>query len=345
MSMSQHPAPLVKCFLVINIVSIIYVLSTASWLGVWVGIELNLYTFIFILLLYPAPSHSQNTVNLALIYFLVQAISSLLLVFAIILLINSFFAPASYLLLQISLIIKLGAAPFHFWVPWTVTNSSWSMTFWLLTMQKLAPLLIIYNINTLLHDESSITLSLCVIALSALLGGLLGLFQTRLQPLLAYSSINQTAWLILAGHYSLYFMSLYFIFYSLLIFLICFLMAKNHSLSPHLSPTSIQLPRSHKLRLLLSFIVLAGLPPTIIFFLKLTLFSFIFTRPEFFWLVPSLVLGALFSTFYYLQFTIYLLLPSLTTPKTTSPRPLRKLITLSLIVFFSGPLFLLLIYI
>lgn len=140
-------------------------------------------------------------------------------------------------------------------------------------------------------------------------------------------------------------MSLYFIFYSLLIFLICFLMAKNHSLSPHLSPTSIQLPRSHKLRLLLSFIVLAGLPPTIIFFLKLTLFSFIFTRPEFFWLVPSLVLGALFSTFYYLQFTIYLLLPSLTTPKTTSPRPLRKLITLSLIVFFSGPLFLLLIYI
>lgn len=340
MFMPQHPTPLLKCFTFINIASIIYALSSPSWLGVWVSIELNLYSFIFIIILSDIPSSSQLPTNNAIIYFLIQAISSLLLILSVIILFNSQ-TSTTFLyqfMLLFALIIKLGAAPFHFWVPWVVTNTSWPITFWVLSVQKITPLLIIYN-TTILTNFQITPLFFTIIALSAFLGGLLGLFQTRLQPLLAYSSINQTAWIILAANYSLYLLLFYFFFYSITILTICGILHKNFSISPSSVPISTQLSPTLKLNLSFLFLILAGIPPSIIFLFKANIFLSLFSRPEFLYLTPFLITGALLTTFFYLQTILFLLTPPLTPIKTTQTNHTGFIIFITPIIFLSGPLF------
>lgn len=337
--MPQHPTPLLKCFIFINIASILYALSSPSWLGVWVGIELNLYSFIFIIILSNTPSSSQAPINNAIIYFLVQAISSLLLILRVIILFNSqgpTSSPFRYMLL-LALIIKLGAAPFHFWVPWVTTNTSWPITFWVLSIQKITPLLIIYN-TTLLTNFKTASLFFIIIALSALLGGTLGLFQTRLQSLLAYSSVNQTAWIILAANYSLYLLLLYFFFYSITLLTICIILHKNSSVSPSCIPVSSQLPATLKLNIVFLFLILAGIPPSIIFLFKANIFLFLFSHPEFLCLIPFLITGALLTTFFYLQTILYLLTPPLRPIKVPQPNYSNFAIFLTPIIFLTGPL-------
>nr|YP_009171513.1 NADH dehydrogenase subunit 2 [Pseudothericles compressifrons]AJW76356.1 NADH dehydrogenase subunit 2 [Pseudothericles compressifrons] len=186
--------------------------SSNSWLGVWMGLEINMLSFI------PLMSNSKNTMmnETSIKYFIIQALASTMLLFSIILIQsgkNFFWEETnniSMLLIISSLMMKLGAAPFHFWFPEIMSASSWMNCFILMTWQKIAPMTVMSY--CLKMNYSIIIFSI----LSVWVGALGGLNQTSLRQLMAYSSISHIGWMMASMGVNEIMWQLYFIVYSML---------------------------------------------------------------------------------------------------------------------------------
>ena len=89
------------------------------------------------------------------------------------------------------MILKRGAAPFHFWFPRVIEGLRWNRSIILMTWQKIAPLIIL---SYCLRNSLLIFSIFC----GVVFGRLGGLNQTSLRKLIAFSSINHLGW-ILAG--------------------------------------------------------------------------------------------------------------------------------------------------
>nr|AMW68047.1 NADH dehydrogenase subunit 2 [Myiodactylus osmyloides] len=185
-------------------------ISANSWLGAWMGLEINLLSFIPLI----SNLKNQTMTESSLKYFIVQALASAILLFSVLLLsMNSIFWVKYNLFLNLilnsSLLLKMGAAPFHSWFPEVMEGLSWVMSFILMTWQKLAPMILI---------------SYCflykfiyfIIILTIIIGSIGGLNQTNLRSLMAYSSINHLGWMLSSLMISLFYWMIYFIFYTLL---------------------------------------------------------------------------------------------------------------------------------
>lgn len=160
------------------------------------GLEINILAFTPILI---KKTNSRST-EAATKYFLVQSTASIILIIAIIY--NSLFPEqwtminninqSSSLVIIIALAIKLGIAPFHFWVPEVTQGTPLIPGLLLLTWQKLAPISIIYQIYSSINTNILLILSI----LSIIAGSWGGLNQTQLRKILAYSSITHIGWII-----------------------------------------------------------------------------------------------------------------------------------------------------
>nr|YP_009648522.1 NADH dehydrogenase subunit 2 [Micromus angulatus]QCE31813.1 NADH dehydrogenase subunit 2 [Micromus angulatus] len=187
-------------------------ISSNSWLGAWMGLEINLLSFIPLVI---KLNNSLSTES-ALKYFLTQALASSILLFSIIMF---FLTKNNFLLekmnfiwiLNFSLLMKMGAAPFHFWFPEMMEGLSWMTSLILMTWQKIAPMILIYYcfLNSLMF---------LVAILSIIMGSLGGLNQINLKKLLAYSSINHLGWMLSSMMISINFWMFYFFIYSIITF-------------------------------------------------------------------------------------------------------------------------------
>nr|UQS75790.1 NADH dehydrogenase subunit 2 [Heteralonia sp.] len=187
-------------------------ISSPSWLGCWMGLEINLLSFI------PLMSNTNNLMSSesSLKYFLVQALASAVLLFGVLMSTLKFNMVSTSnplnlmeMLIVSSLLMKSGAAPFHFWFPGTMEGLTWMNSLILMTWQKVAPLMLI---SYLLMEK----LIICSIILSSLVGSLGGLNQTSLRKLMAFSSINHIGWMLAAMLYSENLWMMYFMFYTFL---------------------------------------------------------------------------------------------------------------------------------
>lgn len=121
---------------------IFFSLVSPSWFGAWVGMELNLFGILPLLV-----SKHRFAVNSAFKYFFVQGFGSRVIIMSIIV---SFWAVdrslARYGVL-FGLLVKVGAVPFHFWVIEVLSNLRPDIIFVLLTLQKVAPLGLVCQIH------------------------------------------------------------------------------------------------------------------------------------------------------------------------------------------------------
>nr|BCW86839.1 NADH dehydrogenase subunit 2 [Drepanosurus hatanakai]BCW86852.1 NADH dehydrogenase subunit 2 [Drepanosurus hatanakai] len=168
--------------------SYILMFSTESWLGLWLALELNALSFIPILV--------WSDKEMSLKYFLVQSLGSLLFLSGVI-------NPWLHVGLICGLLLKIGAAPLHLWVPAVTPNMSWVSLFFLLTFQKLGPLL---GLLMLTLDSGAIVM------LSALIGALGGILQSNLRLLITYSSITHLAWVFMNMKSLLLLMSYFWVY-------------------------------------------------------------------------------------------------------------------------------------
>nr|YP_009561719.1 NADH dehydrogenase subunit 2 [Pentacheles validus]QAT80333.1 NADH dehydrogenase subunit 2 [Pentacheles validus] len=304
------------------LIGVLLTLSSTSWFSAWAGLELNLLAFIPLITSKNNLYHSES----ALSYFLIQALGSALLIFsASLLLINtSFFL----LIISISLFLKMGAAPFHFWFPKIMEGLNWPQTFILMTIQKLAPMFLISYLSFNFLCSSLISL---ITTLSAIVGALGGLNQTKLRKLMAFSSINHMAWMfsaILMNHSS---WILYFTFYFFMTFsiIILFFHLKTFFFTQllNLSTTPLYL----KMSLSISLLSLGGLPPFSGFFPKWLLIQEMISYKHYFFLF-ILLTSALITLYFYLRMLYPLMVLSVPQMKKKnlslkSPLPLQTTTT------------------
>nr|YP_009640801.1 NADH dehydrogenase subunit 2 [Gyrostigma rhinocerontis]QCU81300.1 NADH dehydrogenase subunit 2 [Gyrostigma rhinocerontis] len=234
-------------------------ISANSWLGAWMGLEINLLSFI--------PLMSDNklmSTEASLKYFLTQAMASAVLLFALTSMYMSFMNNSFFFLKTIiffSLLMKSGSAPFHFWYPVVMEGLSWMNALILMTWQKIAPLMLISYITLK-------PLMIMTIVLSSMIGALGGLNQTSLRKLMAYSSINHLGWMLIAIYSSNLLWMNYFLFYCFLCFTLV-LMFNEFKIS-HVNQlfNSFFDSKIMKFIVFLNLLSLGGLPPFLGFFPK-----------------------------------------------------------------------------
>nr|YP_010952683.1 NADH dehydrogenase subunit 2 [Tetralia glaberrima]YP_010952852.1 NADH dehydrogenase subunit 2 [Tetralia nigrolineata]WMQ53103.1 NADH dehydrogenase subunit 2 [Tetralia glaberrima]WMQ53272.1 NADH dehydrogenase subunit 2 [Tetralia nigrolineata] len=194
-------------FFLTLILGTILSISSSSWFGAWIGLELNLMSFI------PLISIKMNYYfsEAALKYFLIQALASTIIISSSCLILFSHLTP--YFLILMSLLLKLGAAPFHFWFPQVMEGLSWLQAIILMTIQKFAPM---YLISYMVSDSMFLHFTLMSATMSAIVGALSGLNTLKLRKLMAFSSINHMSWMLVAMSLNQTMWLMYFIFYSVI---------------------------------------------------------------------------------------------------------------------------------
>nr|AVM85716.1 NADH dehydrogenase subunit 2 [Anopheles gambiae] len=291
-------------FLIMLIFGTLVTISSNSWLGAWMGLEINLLSFI--------PLMNDNKKNLltsesSLKYFLTQAFASSILLFAIIMLMFlynnnlSLYNSFNEILILSTLLLKSGAAPFHFWFPEVMEGLSWVNGLILMTWQKIAPLMLIsYNF---IYNFFMIS-----IILSMLIGSLGGLNQTSIRKLMAFSSINHLSWMLLAMMNNEMLWMTYFLMYSLLSFSIV-LMFNNFKLFYFNQIFNLSMMNPIiKLLIFLNLLSLGGLPPFLGFLPKWLVIQNLTAMNQLFILTISVCLTLITLYFYLrLSYSIFML--------------------------------------
>nr|AND96551.1 NADH deshydrogenase subunit 2 [Tiniocellus spinipes] len=270
-------------------------ISSYTWMGMWLGLEINLLSII------PLMSNSNNSMaaEAAMKYFITQTMASMIFLFSLIMMsLNFYFMMNNFILtsmLYSSLFIKMGAAPFHFWFPEIMEGLSWSNSFIMLTWQKIAPLVLITYPNF-----NSFKFMILIVIFCTLISGIMGMNQTNMRKILAYSSINHLSWMLSS---MLFFESIW-IFYFLVYFITTFniVIILNLFNIFHINQlfSSLNQYPLIKFFFMLNFLSLGGLPPFIGFLPKwLTIQMLI--KMNLFSLSLIVIVMTLITLFFYLR--------------------------------------------
>nr|AVE15512.1 NADH dehydrogenase subunit 2 [Stenotoxodera porioni] len=271
-------------------------LSANSWMGAWMGLEINLLSFI------PLLSSNKNmfSTESSLKYFLIQAIASSTMLFMILMKINTqelFHFTLNNLwnnIVMLPLFMKMAVAPFHWWLPSVIEGSSWMNCFIILSIQKIAPFMLI---SYLLSNNFLIQIA---IILSALIGAFGGFNQISLRKILAFSSINHIGWMMIMMIMGSNMWILYFIIYTINVSIII-LMAKMLNIS-FITQTFNPLNNKKlvKFTLLASMLSMGGLPPFLDSFPKWIAIHFMLHNLLMLWCV-ILFMSSLLTLYYYMR--------------------------------------------
>nr|YP_002290819.1 NADH dehydrogenase subunit 2 [Bungarus fasciatus]ACB36666.1 NADH dehydrogenase subunit 2 [Bungarus fasciatus] len=243
------------------ITSTLLITMMTHWLMVWVCLEINTLSLIPII----SKSHHPRATEAATKYYLTQTMASTTLLFATTM--NAMNTsnwetyittnPTTTLMITLTLMMKMAAAPLHFWLPEVAQGTTTLTALIILTWQKIAPLIIMLTI----HNKMNQTLLLLSAVLSVIIGGLGSLNQTQLRKLMAFSSIAHTGWILATMSTAPKISILTFMIYTLAttpIFL-----SINHTSTTTIKDIGTTWMTSPHLMILMSLTILSlgGLPP------------------------------------------------------------------------------------
>nr|YP_010614727.1 NADH dehydrogenase subunit 2 [Enchytraeus irregularis]WAS35302.1 NADH dehydrogenase subunit 2 [Enchytraeus irregularis] len=291
-------------FFMINVLTLmtstIMAISSTNWLMVWLAMELNLISFIPIM----NNSYSFQETEASVKYLLIQALgSSLLIMSSLSLWLSHQIFINMNLILLFSLLIKIGMAPCHLWYPSVMTSISWIPALMLSTWQKIAPL----SIMSFFLMSTSTNIMMILASMNALTGGLMGLNQSHLRTLLAYSSITHMGWMmaLISNNMSMSTI-IYFMFYSMLITPIFMMLNKMNTKTLSQMNSSSMNVKSQYIIIPLLFLSLGGLPPLTGFFPKW--FAIFLLTPNSMIMLFILIAGSLMNLYFYLNIVFSIML-------------------------------------
>nr|YP_514785.1 NADH dehydrogenase subunit 2 [Sepioteuthis lessoniana]BAE80051.1 NADH dehydrogenase subunit 2 [Sepioteuthis lessoniana] len=315
-------------FFMIMLMGTLFSLSSSHWLTMWMGLELNLMGFLPLINIKGKVLEAEASIK----YFIIQSVSSSVLIISSIIM---YFLTMSWYsmftntiistFIMMSLIMKLGGAPLHFWLPSITKQMSWLILFMILTWQKIAPLFMLTLLNTNLSPLMLISIS------STIVGSLMALNQTNLQLIMTYSSISHLGWMLSMILINSTLTVTYFIIYiiiSLPLFNKLSMTTGNHLFM--LTQTN----KKDTLDTISLILSLAGLPPLLGFMSKLTILISL-VNMKMMMVTVLLLLGTLISLYFYLNMSLMLMIKSylMFTP-TPSMNLFNPLITLNLLSSF-----------
>nr|YP_005087988.1 NADH dehydrogenase subunit 2 [Pauropus longiramus]ADT63090.1 NADH dehydrogenase subunit 2 [Pauropus longiramus] len=235
-------------------------LSSTSFFFFWLGLEINLMSFISFLM---SPQSSWNF-NSLIKYFIIQSASSMLIIllfFSMKIDVISFHLSFPILLI-LPLFLKLGLFPFHLWYLSVMKKINMLPMILLLTWQKIPPLMMLYlsNLYYLILPTS----------ISGIMSSILLFFSSSIRFILTFSSVMNNSWSILILKINIFYWWIFFITYSIsiLMFFKYLVLSKSSSLSELYSK-----PIMYSISFLLMIFWFSGLPPSISFITKILILS------------------------------------------------------------------------
>nr|AAS15628.1 NADH dehydrogenase subunit 2 [Locustella ochotensis]AAS15629.1 NADH dehydrogenase subunit 2 [Locustella ochotensis] len=236
-------------------------ISSNHWITAWAGLEINTLAILPLISKY----HHPRAIEAATKYFLTQAAASALVLFSS--MTNAWHTgqwditqlthPTSCLILTTAIAMKLGLVPFHFWFPEVLQGSPLTTGLLLSTIMKLPPITLLYMTSPALNP----TLLTSMAILSTALGGWMGLNQTQIRKILAFSSISHLGWMTIIISYNPKLTLLSFCMYALMTTAV--FLTLNSINASKLSTLMTMWTKAPSLSamLLLTLLSLAGLPP------------------------------------------------------------------------------------
>nr|AVN67827.1 NADH dehydrogenase subunit 2 [Ischnoptera sp. B084] len=270
-------------------------ISSNSWLGAWMGLEINLLSFIPIM----SSSNNNYTNESSLKYFLIQALASSVLLFLIMFTMMSSDLLLSdnltlNMILSTPILMKSGAAPFHWWFPSVMEGLNWMNCFILMTIQKVAPLILISYLISMSW------FFIMIIIASNIMGSIGGFNQTSIRKIMTYSSINHIGWMIASMLLGENLWLTYFMIYSTLTMsIICIINPFQTSFINQTFTMDNDMPVK-KFMLFTSLLSLGGLPPFLGFLPKWMVITMM-VKSSMTLLVTIMVVSSLITLYYYLR--------------------------------------------
>nr|QIT06470.1 NADH dehydrogenase subunit 2 [Novacerus sp. FZ-2019] len=264
-------------------------ISSNSWFTCWIGLEINLMSMIPLFVIKLKPSSSETAIK----YFLIQAMASLILMFSSImmnLMENMNILLSMNYILILTIAIKVGVPPFHFWFIQIIEMTEWMQCSILMTWQKVAPLFLMFY--------SSNYLSSVILVMASSIGSLGGYNQNSIKKILAYSSIMNLAWMLASMMISFYTFMTYFLFYSMIIIMIITSLFLMNTKTLEMYANKIEM---NKTILFLNFMSLGGLPPFIGFFIKMNIIKNLSLMSISITMIIMLIFASLITLWFYLK--------------------------------------------
>nr|QSF20361.1 NADH dehydrogenase subunit 2 [Mactra sp. WB-F] len=249
-------------FLFLTVFGILLAVGGDSMFSVWMGMEVSFLGVLFLM-----SGDTEEEIESTMKYFIIQVIGSHLFLLSIMSVVGGWWSLEAPYLMAVSLLIKLGVFPFHFWVPPVISQLSYFSLLVLSVIQKLVPLWVFSNMELqggfLWFVES-------LLIISAFVGAVGGLGVLHFRTLLSYSSISHTCFMAVLSLQSFFSCVVYLIVYFFLNLglVLSLWMMKIFSVSDMQKVSGFS---SESAAQTISFygLSLAGMPPFTGFFLKL----------------------------------------------------------------------------
>ncbi len=212
----------------------------------------------------------------------------------------------------VALMFKLGAVPFHMWVPDVYQGSPTAVTVFLGTAPKLAGFaiimrLLVEGLGGLHADWQQMLVILAVLSMA--IGNIVAIAQANIKRMLAYSTISHVGFIILGllagtaeGYSSAMFYTVSYAMMSLGGFGIVMLLARSGFEADQLDDYKGLNQRSpwYAFMMLILMFSMAGVPPTLGFWAKLAVLKAII-HIDMVWLAGVAVFFSIIGVFYYLR--------------------------------------------
>ncbi|RUM91088.1 MAG: NADH-quinone oxidoreductase subunit NuoN [Thiomicrospira sp.] len=212
----------------------------------------------------------------------------------------------------IGLAFKLGAVPFHMWVPDVYHGAPTAVTLYIGTAAKIAAFAMLYRILVeglpgLVKEWQSLIVMISV--LSLIVGAVITLVQENLKRLLAYSGIGHIGFILLGiiaanpdGYSAAMFYTIVYVITALAGFGMIVALARTNNEFDLIADFKGMNKRNPWLALMMLFIMfsMAGIPPFVGFYAKVVVIEEV-VQAGFTWLAVLAVVMAVISAFYYLR--------------------------------------------
>nr|BAF43954.1 NADH dehydrogenase subunit 2 [Takydromus tachydromoides]BBA31825.1 NADH dehydrogenase subunit 2 [Takydromus tachydromoides] len=295
--------PYIMSLLISNLaLSTVITATSYHWFLAWVGLEINTLAAIPIL----AKQHHPRATEASTKYFIIQATASSIILFSSIF--NAWYTgiwditqlsthPAPTLL-ALALIMKLGLAPLHFWLPEVMQGTDMITALIIATSQKLPPMILLYMTSNQLPG----LILLLVAVISTLIGGWSGLNQTQLRKIMAFSSIGHLGWMAAVSTTSKELLLLTLIIYLLMTTSMFSMLINSTAKTIKDLGTLWNLSPALSTIMMLTLLALGGLPPLSGFLPKWLILQELTTNH----LIPTatlIAMASLLSLMFYMRLT------------------------------------------
>lgn len=268
------------------IIGVIITICSNNWISMWMGLEISIIAFIPII-----QNFNQLSSESIIKYFIIQRIASTLFLFGIISMLIGV-NTKNELLILISILIKLGIAPFHNWILIIIQYINYREIFILLTVIKIAPISIIHQIQR--------NMIIIPIAISIIIRSISCINQSSIRKIIAWSSIYRVSMIIISIN-NISIPITYILVYSIILIIILFLANKlkiNYINQIVFNEYSLWI----KITVWFNILSLGGFPPTMGFIIKVIIIQRLITQQEFI-LSAILIITSLLTILFYIRLT------------------------------------------